>query len=136
LTASAIEGSQHANKCTLLTVVSPKDGANRDLGLVSVSDLSAGARVEVGNLVDELGFSVTVVGFNPTIQLTEASLFTTRVLITGKSLDDFSLKAQKKGYTIFTTKVGCQAAIRQEDLASLAEAVIKARKAIRQLQQD
>lgn len=136
LAASAVEGSQHDNKCTLLTIVSPKDGANRDLGMVSVSDLAAGSRVETDNLVDEVGFAITVVGFNPVIQLTEANLFGSRVLISGKSLDDFTTKAQQAGYTVFSNKVACQAAVRQQDLAALANAVIKARKAIRQLQQD
>ena len=134
LTASAIEGSQHDNKCNLLVVVSPKEGSNRDLGLVSVSDLAAGSRVETDNLVDEVGFAITVVGFNPVIQLTEANWFGSRVLISGKSLDDFTVKAQKQGYTIFNSKVACQASVRQEDLASLAQAVIKARKALRDLQ--
>jgi len=136
LSASAVEGSQHNSLCNLVTVVSPKEGSNRDLGLVSVSDLAAGSRVETDNLVDEAGFAITVVGFNAVIQLTEANLFSTRVLVTGKSLEDFEVKASKAGYTVFTTRVACQSAIRQEDLASLAEAVIKARKAIRQLQQD
>ena len=134
LTASAIEGAQHDNKCRLLVVVSPKEGINRDLGLVSVSDLAAGSRVETDNLVDEQGFAITVVGFEPVIQLTEANLFGSRVLISGKSMDDFTAKAQQAGYTVFTNKVACQAAVRQEDLASLANAVVKARKALRDLQ--
>ena len=134
LSASAVEGSQHSNKCQLITIISPKDGANRDLGIVSVSDLAAGARVEVGNLVDEVGFAVSIIGFNPVIQLTEGNIFGTRVLFTGKSLDDFTTQVQKEGYTVFATNIHCQASIRQEDLASLAEAVIKARKALRALQ--
>lgn len=134
LSASAVEGSQHNSLCNLVTVVSPKEGSNRDLGLVSVSDLAAGSRVETDNLVDEVGFAITVVGFNAVIQLTEANMFSTRVLVTGKSLEDFEVKASKAGYTVFTTRVACQSAVRQEDLASLAEAVIKARKTLRDLQ--
>ena len=130
LVAQSIVGASHDSKCILLTVVSPRDGVNRDLGLVSVSDLAAGSRVETDNLADEAGFAVTVVGLNAHIQLTEASLFSTRVLVSGKSLDDFSLKASKLGYTSFSETVACQAAVRQEDLATLARVVMRARRMI------
>ena len=131
LAASAIEGAAHDAKCNLLGVVAPKEGLNRDLGLVSISDLAAGARVETSSLVDEVGFAVAIVGLNPVIQLTEENLLSSRVLITGRSLSDFVVKAERAGYTVFSESVSCQASIRQDDLASLARAIMKARKIIR-----
>ena len=134
LTATTISASAHDSKCMMLTIVSPKGGWDRDLGLVAVSDLAAGARVEVPSLVDEVGFAITILGRKPHIQLTEHMLFGSRVLISGTDLEDFMIKAEKLKYTVFTKEVGCQSALRQEDLRVLAEAVIKARKQLRDAQ--
>ena len=130
LIASSVVETSHAALCNLITVVSPKGGSNRDLGLMSVSDLAAGALVEVPELVDEAGFTVGIVGLNAAIQLTEASWFSTRVLVSGKNLDDFIKKATAANYKVLTQNVSCQSTARQETLAAVAKAVLKAKRAL------
>jgi hypothetical protein len=122
--------TSHNALCTLVTVISPKDGSNRDLGLKSVSDLAAGALVEVPELIDEAGFTIGIVGLNAAIQLTEASWFSTRVLISGERFDDFVKKATAEKYKVLTQSVSCQSSARHETMAAVAKAVMKAKKAL------
>jgi hypothetical protein len=130
LISSSVVETSHNALCTLVTVVSPKDGSNRDLGLMSVSDLAAGALVEVPELVDEAGFTVGIVGLNVALQLTEASWFGARVLVSGKSFDDFVKKATAEKYKVLTQSVSCQSSARHETLSAVAKAILKAKKAL------
>ena len=123
---ASIAAEAHDAKCTLLAIVGAKGGFNRDLALRSVSDLAAGAVVNVANLYDESNFVVGIIGSEASIQLIEEGLLVDRVLVSGANIDDFTRAATKEGFVVSHESIACQASSRQEDQRRVAITVVEA----------